>query len=507
MKKAEWFKIKLYTHIGYPLTWRDKKKVCSYVKDEKKIAKHSFLPFIHKQIITRKLRKKYDKEGNVLDGGKRAILPPKIRDIYYSSHLDANIFGYYAHILEKKYSTILKEKKLEEVVTAYRKIPFNSTKKDGRNKCNIDFANDVFNFIKTNAEKDIVAVTFDIKSFFDNLNHHKLKKSWAYTLGVDRLDDAHYNVFRNITKFSFVEEKDLFKLFQNRIIVKLPSGVIKQKKVNRLKYLQSQGAIAFCEKKDIHLIRKKGLIRSNKYFNGKLRNFGICQGSPISSVLANIYMLDFDEYINNEVEKVNGYYRRYSDDMVIVCPKNLKEYFVTTIEAQIEKITKLEIQPSKTQIFHFQKKSDRIICMQEFDGKINQNSINRNFEYLGFSFDGETISIKTSTLAKYYRKMKLAVRRGQYYSSVINNKSRGQVFKRRLYKQYSHIGALRAKKYKRVRGKTNEWKVSLKYNWGNFITYAKLSAKTLDGNNVKKQIKNHWKNLNNEIQKNKNINH
>ena len=142
--------------------------------------------------------------------------------------------------------------------------------------------------------------------------------------------------------------------------------------------------------------------------------------------------------------------------------------------------------------------------MQEFGGKINHNSINRNFEYLGFSFDGETVSIKTSTLAKYYRKMKLAVRRGKYYSSVINNKSRGQIFKRRLYKRYSHVGSLRAKKYKRVRGKTNEWRVSLKYNWGNFITYAKLSAKTLDGNNVKNQIKNHWKNLNNEIRKNTN---
>ena len=103
MKEAEWFKIKLYTHIGYPLTWKDKKRVCSYVKDKKKIAKHSFLPFIHKQIVKRKLRKKYDKEGNLLNGGKRVILPPKIRDIYYSSHLDANIFAYYAHILEKKY--------------------------------------------------------------------------------------------------------------------------------------------------------------------------------------------------------------------------------------------------------------------------------------------------------------------------------------------------------------------------------------------------------------------
>lgn len=502
MKKKEWFKIKQYPHIGLPLTWDDKKRVCSYVKNKKNISKHSFLPFIRKEIISKKLRKEYDDKGNLLNNGKRKLLPPKVRPILYSNHLDSNIFAYYAYTLGKMYDKKLKEKELDEVVTAYRGIPLDPTNENSRNKCNIDFANDVFNFIRHNINNDIVAITFDIKDFFNTLNHRKLKDSWAYLIGEEKLPDDHYNVYRNITKYSYVEEKDLFKLFQRKIITETKSGKRRKKEVKKLRYMRQQGAVAFCEKEDIHLIRKKGLIRANKYTDDKkLRNYGICQGSPISSTLANIYMLEFDEYFQNEVMKVKGLYRRYSDDMVIVCPLDSKNYFVSEMEHQIKEISKLEIQKSKTQIFHFKIQDSKAICLQEFEGVLNENSHKRNFEYLGFSFDGEVASLKTSTIAKYYRKMKLSVKRSKYYSNVINNSSKGQIFKRRLYKQFSYIGSLRSKKYERKNGTTNEWEVTKKYNWGNFITYAKLAAKALDKNNVSGQIKKHWKNLNKEIKK------
>lgn len=496
MKKTEWFRVRRYPHIGYPITTANKKQVSSYIKDSNQISKHSFLPFIHKQIFSKKLRKKYDNFGNVEFNRERQQFKPKIRDIYYASHLDANIYSYYSSLLMKKYEVLLKDKGLNEVVTAYRKIPFNKY----RHKCNIDFANDVFNYIRDNSDRELVAIAVDVTGFFDNLDHKILKKSWCKVLNVSTLPNDHYNVFKNITKFSYIEELHLFNLFQDQIITETKSGLINKKHIKSLKYMKSQGAIAFCEKNDVHKIRAKGLIRQHKRDeNNHLKGYGICQGSPISAALANIYMLDFDEVVNRKVLGLNGLYRRYSDDAVVVCERRHKSNMIDFLEDAIIKISKLEIQPSKTQVFQFNHTGNRLICLQEFEGSINQNSINRNFEYLGFSFDGEYTYLKTSSLASYYRKMKAGVRRRGYFKSRIRNKSRGEIFKRQLYKQYSYIGSNRSKKYQRVSGTTNEWRQTSSYNWGNFITYAKLASRTLNKNKIDSQIKNHWKNLNTEI--------
>lgn len=498
MKKHEWFRIRRYPHIGYPITIKNKKKVSSYIKNSSHISKHSFSPFIHKQIFSRKLRKVYDSFGNVKFDGERRQLKPKIRDIYYASHLDANIYSYYSSLLMKEYEKLLKDKGLDKVVTAYRRIPFNTH----RNKCNIDFANDVFNYIRENADRELVAIAVDVTGFFDNLDHQILKKSWCKVLNVSTLPNDHYNVFKSITKFSYIEELHLFNLFQNQIITEAKSGLINKKHIKSLKYMKSQGAIAFCEKDDIHRIRAKGIIRQHKYDkNNELKGYGICQGSPISATLANIYMLGFDEVVNKKVLCLNGLYQRYSDDVVIICERKHKSYMIDFLEDSIEKISKLEIQPSKTQVFQFDYDGGRLVCLQEFKGSINQNSINRNFEYLGFSFDGEYTYLKASSLASYYRKMKAGVRRRGYFKTRIRNKSRGEMFKRQLYKQYSYIGSNRSKKYQRVSGTTNEWRQTSSYNWGNFITYAKLASKTLHKNKIDSQIKNHWKNLNTEINK------
>ena len=499
MKKKEWFKIRYYPHIGYPLTNTDKQRVCSYIKNKEKIKSHSFFPFIHKTIKTRKFRKEYDKERNLLHEGKRIVFKPKKREIFYSNHLDANIFSYYGHLLNKQYTKVLKGKGLNDTVTAYRQLPLFENGKKVRNKCNIDFAYELFNFIKY-SNTNQVAITFDISNFFDTLHHSLLKKMWCKIYDWDELPADHYNIFKNITKFSYVEEAQLFELFKNQIILKTKSGIIRKKKVDKPKYLFNSNAIAYCEKSDIHLIRSKGLIRANKHINGKIRMTGICQGSPISSVLANIYMLEFDEHINNEIKKVNGLYRRYSDDIVIVCPPNKKDYFINSLKTEIKRLVNLEIQENKTQIFHFIRKEDGTLnCLQEINGKINENSSKYSFDYLGFSFDGNSICLKTSSLAKYYRKMKQYVRRCFYYSLVIQNQTNGKIFKRRIYKRFSYIGAWRTRKYKRKPGTTDQWIKTDIYNWGNYITYAKFAYKTMKDLKIKKQIKNHWKNINAQI--------
>lgn len=46
-------------------------------------------------------------------------------------------------------------------------------------------------------------------------------------------------------------------------------------------------------------------------------------------MLANIYMLDFDERVHAEIisSKRKAYYQRYSDDLIIVCDRTDEDYF------------------------------------------------------------------------------------------------------------------------------------------------------------------------------------
>lgn len=505
MNSPTWFKLKAYPHIGYPLTPKDSPKTCAYIRNPKKIATHPFCPFIHKEIKTPKYRKQYDPQGNLLNNGKRKYMKPKFRDIYFANHVDANIFSYYSFLLARKYENELKKRKLSEVVTAYRKIPLN-TNKNETNKCNIDFANDVFNYIRENSQSnDLIAITFDITGFFDNLDHKYLRECWYKIWGVKdkdgHLPKDHYNVFKAITKFSYIEEQELFNLFKDKIIVKTKSGITKSKPVKKISYLRDQNALAYCELKDLHKIRARGLIYSNKYQKSlnRLRESGICQGSPISATLANIYMLEFDDYINQKILEMDGIYRRYSDDMVVVCHNKYKDEIINLFQKEIIQRCMLSIQPDKTQVFHFMKQANQLTCLQEFDGVINHNSSKRKFEYLGFSFDGNNVYLKTSVLAKYYRKMKTGVRRRAYYTNRINNDTRGEMFIKCLYKQYSYVGAKPSKSFYRVKGTTNRWVESKRNNWGNFIGYAQKANRRITNNKIKYQIKNHWKILNMQI--------
>jgi hypothetical protein len=508
MRNDDWYKIKAYPHIGLPLTWNDREKTLTYIKNPQNIEKHSFLPFIHRQIKQQRFRKKYDLDGNVLNDGKRQLQAPKVRNIYFANHLDANIYSYYASILSKHYERVLSIKDLKSVVTAYRRVPLIKNGVVERNKCNIDFANDIFTYIESANNLNTIAITFDIKSFFDNLNHETLRNAWCNILETKKLSKDHYQVFKNITKFSYIEEQDLFSLFKHKLIVKSSSGDIRLKAVKKVNYFRDKNVIAYCYLKDISHIRSKGLIRSNKRLSNdvKFRQHGICQGSPISAVLANIYMLEFDELVNHQIQQLKGIYRRYSDDMVIVCDVCHRDYCVNLIEKNIKKICDLELQNSKTQFFHFTNVNSRKVCAQEFNGHINQNSMNYMFEYLGFAFDGTHVFLKTSSLAKYYRKMKKNVRRSKYYASTIKNDTNGMIFRQRLFKRFSYIGAKRKRNWKYIRANntTDKWRKTNFRNWGNFITYAMLAHTVFSHNRIKGQVKNHWKNLNKEIKKVKN---
>lgn len=223
-KEKDWFKLKRYPHIGLPLNPKDRQRwIEPYVTSELEVAKHSFLPFIHKTSRVKKFRKTYNThtgklEFVVKDGKKIARKPnEKKRELFYASHLDSLIYGYYAYQLNEKYEDKLSKFGLNDVVNAYRSIPVNPKKEDSPNKCNIDFANDVFKYILDYPQEKFSVVAFDISSFFDNLDHKLLREVWCDVLKVDKLPSDHFNVYKNITRFTHVDIIDIFEEFKDKI--------------------------------------------------------------------------------------------------------------------------------------------------------------------------------------------------------------------------------------------------------------------------------------------------
>jgi hypothetical protein len=503
-KEKDWFKVKRYPHIGLPLNPHDRFKwIEKYVTSPESIAKHRFLPFIHKTAKVKKYRKVYNStDGKVSSEfkiGNKPLRKPEIktRELFYASHLDSLIFSYYAKLLSDKYEIILKdiEYNLDSVVSAYRSIPINPLNINGSNKCNIDFANDAFKSIIDFLHDEFAVIAFDISSFFDNLDHALLRKVWGEVLKEDKLPTDHFNVFKNITRFSHVDIVDIFEEFKTKIYTRKTSKLghvleIKQKGIEKIKFLRNQNAIAFCNKDEFLKVKGKLLqpSKTKKLKDGSTvnRNFGIPQGSPISSVLANIYLLHFDKIINDYLYEI-GVYRRYSDDMIVICPTSKKDELIALVYKEIKNY-KLEIQPKKTQIFHFKKENGKLICGQQFENEINWH---KNLIYLGFEFDGSNVRIKSASLSGYYRKMKRAVRRAKHHSLKLYYKKPGELFKKRLLKKYTYRGAKRTRKYLWDKNE-NIFKASDSYNWGNFLSYSNKAANIMVTNKIKQQTKRHW---------------
>lgn len=473
--------------MGIPFVGRSKAILRGYILNEEMIAKHSFLPLIRRDVIA------YPFKINETGKRKRKC---KTRELTFASHVDAAIFAYYAERLQGRYEEYLQNHNISAAVTAYRRIKCEN--RHG-NKCNIDIANDIFKYIKENIRQNdpLAVVTFDIKGFFDNLNHKKLKSKWKKVIGVDELPMDMYAVFKNVTKYSYVKETELFDHFRNRIYCKSKTGCISCKKVRRRSYLRDKGAIAFCKKSDIPEIRNAHLIHTRKEEKEEDRIKGIPQGLPISSVLANLYMVDFDEAVNKTLKLVGGKYQRYSDDIVIVCPLCVGQYLRNWV---IDKIKDecLEIEESKTNLYIFTSDGDgKVQCKHESKGE------NKKLEYLGFSFDGERILIKNASVSRFYHKMYSGVRRSVYHAIHIHNATKGTIFASTLIRRYTYAGAKKHKVYLRNADKT--FSLSKKPSFkGNFLSYVKKSTAIIGDDAIGHQLRHCTNKLSKAMDKAKN---
>ena len=476
-----WIKIKKYPHIGLPITSQKLRGVISYIRNKKKISRHAFLPLI------RKTQKKHRYITNE-KGKKHRIV--KLRPISYASHLDALIYSYYAKSLGIQYETYIKKHHLENHVIAYRSVP----KLSHSNKCNIDFAKDAFDYIKKNiSNNELTVIVSDISSFFDELDHEILKKHWKEVCNVEKLEEDEYNVFRNVTRYSYIKIEDLFNLFKDRIICKKNSTYINLP-IKKEKYLRNKNAVAFCKKDDMPIIRSKGIICSNKKPGGLCK--GIPQGLPISSILANVYMIHFDESAVELANKIGGFYYRYSDDIIFICSATHKDEVLCKIDNYINAV-KLQMSQKKTKIHDIVKDENGNIIVKS-DGKPSQ------IEYLGFLFDGNNILVKKKGISLYYLKMRKNVNCKIWYAKHMHNSTRGKLFENQLLRKFTPIGSRRHKIYRHEKeGKKNNYTGCRSF--GNFWTYINKSAIIMESNQIRMQLKNNKKILKKHILRSRKI--
>jgi hypothetical protein len=413
-----WFRRRRYLHFDLPIGPR---RARSIVTDPKQVERHAFYPFIYSVITTVKTSRN--------PKTKKIERKKKAREISYSAHVDSHIYSYYSWKLSEAYEQKLIDLGLSRCVLAFRSL----------GKSNIDFAWYAFREISKRGNCDVVA--FDIKGFFDNLDHAILKRAWANVLGKTSLPADHHAVFKSLTRWSRIDKLKLFHTLGISIHNPNPIGA------NRRRLC--------CPQQFRDSVRKPGLIEPNP------ADHGIPQGSPISAVLSNIYMLPFDQRMLEFSQSIGATYLRYCDDIIVIAPAGLASKVKAFVEKQVSDV-KLEVQPEKTEQCTFSVGQT---------GGINSD---RPLQYLGFTFDGRRIRIRSTSLMRYFERMRQGVKVAKKGTAKRNKLrlARGEAEKplhrKKLFRRYSYLGRR------------------------NFLSYGLRSADEMASDSLMRQLRPLW---------------
>jgi RNA-directed DNA polymerase len=415
MKTAKldgWFRPRGYSHLDHPLSFEAASKLAS---TPSKVENHSFLPLISFTDVKRQFRT--DNSDQTIPRKLRPkIVKSKKRDLRYASHHDSAICAYYAHNLQNHYETLLKNEGLDSCVIGYR---------SGLGS-NIDLAASAFAEIAQRGQ--VTALCFDIENFFPSISHSVLKSNLLQILNVNKLSGDWYAVFKNACRYAHIELKALGQL----------EGFDPEKP-------------PFPLVDDIPDAMKR--CRSAKIVNRNQRNCDVPQGTPISAVFANASMLEFDRALHAWAKSIGGSYRRYSDDIMLLISPEFAIEAQTVITDQANLIG-LTANQEKTEISSFSVSGG----MQISDVPIT---------YLGFTFDGKNVGLRSRTLSRYYRRMTYATRRTVRTAGKAGQQA-ADSFKRGLFRDFTHLGRR------------------------NFYSYAKRADSKFTGSIVKKQLRRHF---------------
>ena len=338
-----WYARKPYIHFDLPL---GPQAAYEYVTDPQKVERHSFYPLLRYKLITPRIRR------CPTGSAKPFVKDPKKRPISYPAHKDGYIYSYYKSLLEPRYEDWLRSNELGEAVTAFRRI--------GEN--NLTLAKKAFDFIRSNPKCKIVVT--DIESFFDNLDHDLLKKTWARFLGDSKLPSDHYAVYKAITRYSYVKRHKAYNLFRVRL-----SG-----------RLNTRGApLRLCTPKEFRekVVGRKLIVSGSSE--------GIPQGTSLSPLLSNMYLAEFDLAIYSWVTSRGGRYWRYCDDVLVVVPDENAPGILRELDSALERLSLTRSIP----------KTDEYRSTELKSGK--------QLQYLGLVFNGSDVVVRSSSIHRYKR--------------------------------------------------------------------------------------------------------
>src|SRR5690606_27493569 len=138
--------------------------------------------------------------------------------------------------------------------------------------------------------------------------------------------------------------------------------------------------------------------------------------------------------ISRRIKELGGSYRRYSDDILIILPKGKGSTGEAFVTAALSKIS-LNTQPEKTQRHRFLATGGRLRALK-LDDSYNEG-VAEFTSYLGFTFDGNAIRLRDSTVSKFMIKARRAVDRAKIAASKKGDK---KIKKRQLYARLTMLG-------------------------------------------------------------------
>lgn len=121
-------------------------------------------------------------------------------------------------------------------------------------------------------------------------------------------------------------------------------------------------------------------------------------------------------------------------------------------------------------------------CVRNFYATDNGLKADKPLQYLGFTFDGQQILIRSAAFARYSNRMNRAVRLAKKTQASANRQRAAKglpdqpLYKQKLYSKYTYLG-------KR-----------------NFITYGLRAAEIMESDAIRKQLRPWWGRLREEIQ-------
>lgn len=334
----------------------------------------------------------------------------KDRDIMYASHRDASVLSYYASELTQKLNDEYEAAGLGGSVIAYRSL----------GKSNYDFTAAALDFAVAHAPCRVMC--FDVTGFFDNLDHQILKRRLAWAVGADqKLSPDWFAVFRAVTSFRH-----------------LPLETLKGNSAFRDR-IKTRTRAPIATMAEVIAAGIKPLKNPNKY--------GIPQGTPISAVLANMYMWPVDVAMKSACDQLGALYQRYSDDILVICQPGDESALETLLKSEIQKL-KLTVKDEKTE-------------KSTFDPADPQS-----FQYLGFNASPKGAVIRPGSLGRQWRKARRSLRRTlEMGQMAIAAGKADKVYTKKLRRRFSPIG-LR-----------------------NFSSYARRAAKSLKSKAIIRQVR------------------